>query len=410
MNRFLICLLTLFCLLCTTAQTQLFGQPNVEEYLKTGQLDAGHLALTNHLNNTPDDDEARFGLGFLEFLQGIEHLGQSMYDYGVAENSSIPFLRMPVPKNDKPKPIRYKDTRVILETMVRDLKRADKTLSKITSKEVKLALHPLQFHLDWNQDGVVDKKESFGRVAAEYIRWDLGDKKYQDLLIHFDKADVHWLRGYCNLICGLCEFILAYDQEATWDVTARRAFPSAIVRYDFLMEEDLTADYFFSSKSLSDLIAGIHNLGMPLVDAEKVKRAHGHLTQALRHSRKMWDQIQSETDNDHEWIPNPTQKSAVTTLRISEQMVETWYQFLNEGEAILKGEKLVIFWRGTDETRGVNLYRVFHEPRNFDIVLWVHGSGATPYLEKGEVSSPETWRQFQRVFRGDFIGFATWFN
>jgi hypothetical protein len=31
-------------------------------------------------------------------------------------------------------------------------------------------------------------------------------------------------------------------------------------------------------------------------------------------------------------------------------------------------------------------------------------------LETGELTQPEVWWQFQEVFRGNFIGFAIWFN
>jgi hypothetical protein len=54
--------------------------------------------------------------------------------------------------------------------------------------------------------------------------------------------------------------------------------------------------------------------------------------------------------------------------------------------------------------------RVFTQPKDFDLVLWVQGSGAVPYLENGDVTSPETWAEFQRVFGGRFIGFAFWIN
>lgn len=405
MNR-LTFLLMLIC--STVVQSSLLAQPDVEKYLIDGQLDAGRDAITKHLKANPEDDQTRFGLGVLEFLQAVEHLGQSMHHYGVRSETNLPFLRIPVPKNKNPAPIKYEDTRHILKTLVRDLKRADKTLSQITSDDVKLPLHLFKYHLDWNKDGKTDASESFARVAAEYVRWNLTNEEYREVAIHFDRADVYWLRGYCNLICAMSEFLLAYDQQDSWDAAARCFFPTAVVKFEFLMEEDYDSFYWFSN--LTDLIAGIHNLGMPLVDAERMKASHSHLMTTLQQSRLMWDRIQQETDNDLEWIPNPDQQSAVTEIQFDKEMVDGWYSFLDEAEAILKGEKLVVFWRGTDENRGVNLYRVFHEPRDFDIVLWIHGSGAAPFLEKGEVSSPETWRRFERIFRGDFIGFATWIN
>ena len=90
-------------------------------------------------------------------------------------------------------------------------------------------------------------------------------------------------------------------------------------------------------------------------------------------------------------------------------MVAGWHDFLNEAEALLLGEKLVPFWRG-DGAKGVNLKRAFDEPRTFDLVLWIQGTAAQPYLEDGQLTTKETWVRLQGVFRGEFIGFALWLN
>ena len=91
-------------------------------------------------------------------------------------------------------------------------------------------------------------------------------------------------------------------------------------------------------------------------------------------------------------------------------MVTTWRGFLDEVDAILDGKKLLPFWRGTDKTRGVNLHSVFHQPRDLDVILWIHGSGAVPFLENGDVTKRETWREFQRVYGGQLFSFGAWFN
>jgi hypothetical protein len=90
-------------------------------------------------------------------------------------------------------------------------------------------------------------------------------------------------------------------------------------------------------------------------------------------------------------------------------MVNAWHEFLDEFEALLEGEKLVPFWRER-EGRGVNLKRVFTEPKPFDLVLWVQGTAATPYLEKGTLTDPNFWRRLNRAYRGQFMNFAVWFN
>jgi len=125
-------------------------------------------------------------------------------------------------------------------------------------------------------------------------------------------------------------------------------------------------------------------------------------------SRESWKFILAETDDDHEWIPNPRQ-TGVLSVPVRQEMVDGWLEFLEETEALLAGKRLIPFWRG-DPSRGVNLRRVFTEPRPFDLVLWIQGSAATPYLEKGPLTKPEVWARLQRVFGGESIGFAIWFN
>ena len=88
---------------------------------------------------------------------------------------------------------------------------------------------------------------------------------------------------------------------------------------------------------------------------------------------------------------------------------------LDEFEQILKGKKLLPYWRGKKTTdRGINLRRVFTEPRTFDPILWVQGTAATPYLEKGTLTKFTNGR-FQEQLNGRFggyglIGFGLWFN
>ncbi len=119
--------------------------------------------------------------------------------------------------------------------------------------------------------------------------------------------------------------------------------------------------------------------------------------------------ITAETDDDHEWIPNPRQTGVVPGVKVTDEMVKGWTTFLDEADDLLEGRKLVPFWREAGG-RGVNLKRIFTEPMEFDLVLWVQGTAAFPYLEEGNVTKPEIWQRLQRIFQGEFIGFAIWFN
>ena len=134
-----------------------------------------------------------------------------------------------------------------------------------------------------------------------------------------------------------------------------------------------------------------------------------HLQEVTKLSRQSWKAILAETDDDHEWIPNPKQTGVFRGAKVSEEMVRRWFAFLDEADAILAGKKLVPFWRDAGG-RGVNFQRVFTEPTTFDLILWIQGTGATPNLEKGTITDPEFWKTTDRVFRGEFLGFAIWFN
>jgi hypothetical protein len=85
--------------------------PLVEKYLLDGRLKEGEVALVAHLKEHGSDDQARFGLGVLQFLRAVEGLGQSFTRYGVRTYRNhgfvLPFLRLPAATNENSKTISY---------------------------------------------------------------------------------------------------------------------------------------------------------------------------------------------------------------------------------------------------------------------------------------------------------------
>ncbi len=121
----------------------------------------------------------------------------------------------------------------------------------------------------------------------------------------------------------------------------------------------------------------------------------------------MWTSILNETDNNKEWLPSPKQES-VTGIKITEEMVTQWNTFLNEYEDILNGKKLIPHWRF--KGKGLNLKRMTEEMTETDIVLWVTGHAAVPFLEEGNITDPQIWNQINRAFNGNLIGMAFFIN
>src|SRR5947209_14241363 len=87
------------------------AEPLAEKYLLEGKLADGEKALKGQLEKEAGDDQARFGLGVVQFLQTFEHLGQSLYRYGLRTETAagaredprgeqgVPLLRDLLPQN-----------------------------------------------------------------------------------------------------------------------------------------------------------------------------------------------------------------------------------------------------------------------------------------------------------------------
>jgi hypothetical protein len=119
----------------TTASLQAANAPVAEDFLTAGKLADGERELANYLKEHPTDDEARFGLGTIQFVRSIEHLTQSLYQFGALGANSrarlrVPLLRLPVPENPRPEKVRYADMRRMLQNLIDDLAKSEATLAQ----------------------------------------------------------------------------------------------------------------------------------------------------------------------------------------------------------------------------------------------------------------------------------------
>ncbi len=379
--------------------------PDVDAILSSGKFDEGIAALETHLKEQPQDDKARFGLGTVQFVSAVQKLGQKLAVYGPRprfEFSGRPAIAdVPAP----PQPLTYARLREINREWLDDLARVEATLAKITSEEVKLPLHVGRVTM--NLGTAETRALTLLPVMRQFQLTPNG--READFVIVFDRADVDWLRGYCHLLSALSEMMLAYDGQELFDVAAHRLFQHAAVPHPFLLEPNRNRQGgWFQFEEIADAVAIIHMLRFPLVEPKRMEAALKHIEQALLLSRQMLKRAQAETDNDREWIPGSKQNGALN-IEVTREMVDGWFRALDEAEQIVQGKKLLPFWRGKP-TRGINLRRVFLEPRQLDIVLWVQGTAAIPYLEEGELTQPDTWQQINRAFGGQFLGFGFWFN
>jgi hypothetical protein len=379
--------------------------PDIDAILISGKLSEGIVELETYLQDHPKDDTARLGLGAVQFLRSAERLTQKLAVYG-PQTRGIPDLEAMLPEAPAPlEPLTYAMVRQLTQEWLIDLAQVQTTLSKIEDEQVKLPLHVGRIPLNLAGGGaraltLLPLLRSF-RIGPP--------GKEAEFVITFDRADVDWLRGYCHILQALGEVGLAYDGQGLFDVFAHRLFKHVKTPHPFLLEpnRDPRAGWF-SIEELTDVIAAIHMVRFPVVEPKRMAAALEHLEQTLSMSRQMWKRVLAETDNDHEWIPSPRQTGALN-IAVNQEMVDNWLKVVDEAESVLQGKKLLPFWRGK-ETRGINLRRVFLEPTPLDLVLWVQGTAATPYLEEGEMTRPATWGDFDNAFGGRLMGFGFWFN
>lgn len=413
---FLVAATSQFAMAQPTSRSSATPRIDVQEFLSSGKLELAERTLTDAVKADPTDDQTRLGLGLVQMVRGIERLMQGLHRYGLRTQASNGMLAMatgglpplPIPPNPAPEEISYDQFRAIFQTWVTDLGTVDATLSKLSNNDVKLAVQIGLVRMDFDGDGQATEEESLWRVYQRLNREaDISLDDVKKVIVGFDRADAEWLRGYCNLLMALGDFFLAYDAHELFERTAHMLFPRVKTPHDFLKAR---GSEFGEFRDIVDLIGFVHLINFPVKEPARLKSALEHLQAMTARSRSMFKLVLAETDDDNEWIPSPKQTGIIPDMKITAEMIQGWMEFLDEADALLAGKKLIPFWRGDDANRGVNLHKFFTEPQPFDLVMWIQGTAATPYLERGSVTKSETWERLDRIFQGQFVGIAFWLN
>ncbi|MBN9008733.1 MAG: hypothetical protein J0H63_00915, partial [Rhizobiales bacterium] len=374
------------------------------DHLYAGTLAEGDTALTAILAMDPQNGEAKIGLATVKFVRAIEKLSQGLYRYGLQQPRNsfmLPVLRLPVPVNPNPEPITYEAFRGLLSDFAADIGATEKLLGEMGPEEFKFPLDLARVRYDINGDGGFDPEESMLGVLT-HVTGVGRDRMPADLTFAFDRADAYWLQGYCNVILGVDDFFLAYDWHESFEYTFHLFFPKSDLPFTRALDAAGPDDF----TNIADLISFLH-VRWPLADAKRMSDSRAAFKKAVTLSRKDWDAIEAETDNDREWLPNPKQTGRFAGFTVTEDRIKAWRAVLDQVDLMLDGKKLVPHWRFR---QGFNLAKVFEEPRPFDIVLWVTGPAALPYLQDGPIGTSQDWNGLAEVFEGSFGIYMAWFN
>jgi len=376
-------------------------------HLYAGTLAAGDAELAAMLGADPNNDDARIGLGTIRFVEAIEALSQGLYRYGLKppQTMMLPVVRLPVPVNPDPEPISFADFQALLDTFVTNVAKAEETLTGIGDSGVKLRLDLTKLRYDANGDGTIGDDERFIAVVQRVTGMNPGDMP-DSLVFAFDKGDALWLRGYCNVLMAFGDFWLAHDWHESFDVGFPHFFPKVQSAFAAAVAAPGSDPMYAEGAPVADFISFFH-IRWPVADPARMAEVRQHIKAMIALSRESWSAIEAETDDDAEWLPNPRQTSPFASVQVNQARIDAWRAVLDEAEAVLDGGKLVPHWRFD---KGFNLARVFDEPQAFDLVLWLTGPAALPYLEDGPVATSEEWNAMVGAFEGSFGVSAIWFN
>lgn len=199
--------------------------------------------------------------------------------------------------------------RVALEDAEQRLAAVEEDLAvAATEPSLSLELCLACWSVDWDQDGVVDRRDerlleieedADGKEIPE------GDPRRRPTF-RFDVGDVHWARAMVSFQRAAIDLVLAYRFE----------------------------DLEVTKGKSSDGTYVIH-----LKDASRVRDAKRLILAGLDHADRTREAYLAETDDDREWVPSPRQASHPLPLPVDEALYATWKDVITDVRSLVHGSE-----------------------------------------------------------------------
>ena len=387
-----------------------FAQPATAETISEEIGRAGLAATESRLAalTTPTDAE-RFALGGVQFLGAIEGTFQDRWRSGLTDNTGmLPMLRLPIPENPAPGPFDPAAVTAIFSHAESRLAQSKTQLTAIPdNSDFSVVINLRDLWFDVNQNAARDAGEDLIDIAGPAIigrQWGERDPALPFATIRFDVADAAWLSAYADLLSGMCNMVRAYDPTEPIDriMKARDAIETL---------GPVSPDLFLGSQTRPDsldLIAIVLATLRQTPDTGLMVKAQGNFLAMIAENRQFWHRVGLETDDQQEWLPNDAQHSALG-VELPAQTGAQWLTVLAEIERILNGDLLMPYWR-IGEPAGINLAKMFTDPRPIDLAGWIQGWDALPYLQQGKVASLASVDAFDSFVSGNAMLFSLYLN
>ncbi len=256
----------------------------------------------------------------------------------------FPVLRLPLRENPSPKPFKPSLITEIFAELSSDMQASRDAMAQIPADaELELNIDLSQLWFDVNMNNQRDEGEGAVIIGAKSLARPFQIPEIGEMTpmqVRFDTADRFWLMAYTHMLSAASEMVLAFDPtEAIARVMQARVdmqklLGNAPPRSYWNQEFGNTVDQF----------AMVYGALNKKPDATHTRAAHAHLLKMIAENKKFWAGIKAETDDRNEWIPNAKQTAALG-YDMGAEVGDAWQAVLADGEALLKGELLIDYWR-----------------------------------------------------------------
>jgi hypothetical protein len=356
---------------------------------------------------TPTDED-RFALAGVRFLGAVEQALHQRWNMGLLPSmSGLPFFSLPIPDNPNPPPFQPAMIADLFRDATARMPGVADPLAAIPDDSafgLEIDLADLWFDIDGDgkrstSEGALD---AFGPMLLGW-RWSERDPATPAPVVRFDVADAAWLSAYSHFIAGFANTLLAYDPTTPiTEVMGARA------QLDTMRGSERDDMMIPDEQDWIDIAAVVLRTLNQTPDKARAADALTAYLAMIDDNRAFWRRADAETDNDREWIPNGKQTAALG-FTLPPDTSAVWQAVLGDAEAVLRGKRLVPYlWLGDDA--GVNVGRMFTDPRPIDLAMWIQGLGALPYIEKGTLISSQNFMIFTQMMEGDAMLFMVLLN
>ncbi|HEY4182334.1 MAG TPA: hypothetical protein VGM90_36125 [Kofleriaceae bacterium] len=163
------------------------------------------------------------------------------------------------------------------------------------------------WEVDWNRNGRIDERDGHMleiEVDGKGETLPEGDPRRRPVF-RFDQGDAEWALAMVSFQRAAGELVLAYK----WS----------------------ELDKLFSQEHPA--------ITIKLTEPERVVRARKLILEGLAHADKCRTEYLSETDDDREWVPNPTQKNHAIPLAMDASIYSTWEGVIGDMRRMLNSEE-----------------------------------------------------------------------